>query len=51
VLSRQSKASAEIRAALKSRIFSYGPSADETFDVFGSGAGDMPIHLHILAGD
>ncbi len=51
VLARQSQASADFRSLVAPQTFRYGPSEDETLDVFASDkAGNAPVHVHIHGG-
>jgi arylformamidase len=50
VLARQSQASAKLRAVMAPRTFSYGPSQDETLDVFVPETVKGPVHVHLHGG-
>lgn len=50
VLARQTEQSAALRATLPPLTYQYGPSGDETLDVFGSGQPGRKIHVHIHGG-
>jgi arylformamidase len=50
VLTRQTEAGAALRKRLPPETFTYGPSVDETLDVFDKGNANKPIHVHIHGG-
>ena len=51
VLARQTRQSADVRAALPPRTLRYGPGEDETLHVFGAPDGEgRPIHVHVHGG-
>ena len=50
VLRRQSEQSAIVRAQFPPQTFAFGPSADETLDVFATGGSSVPIHVHVHGG-